>query len=100
MEALAQRQRVVEAALVRDQHARRDVVGKLDAAQHLARVRQLRDHVGAHERRDLEAAQPGTPERVDQAHLVVRGDDLGLVLEAVARADLADTGRRPGASSR
>ena len=34
--------------------------------------------------------QAGARERVDQAHLVVGRDDLGLVLEAVARADLAD----------
>ena len=39
---------------------------------------------------DLDAPQAGAHERVDEPHLVVGGDDLGLVLEAVARTDLAD----------
>ena len=90
LEALAQRQRVVEAPLVRDQHAGDDAVGQVDATQDLGRVGQLRHDVRPHERRDLEAAKAGARERVDQAHLVVGGDDLRLVLEPVARPDLAD----------
>ena len=58
--------------------------------QHLVGVGQLRDDVGAHEARRLDAPQPGAHERVDEPHLVVGRDDLRLVLEAVARADLAD----------
>ena len=90
MEAVAQLERVVEPALVRDQHRQRDVLGHVDRLEHLARVGELRDHVGAHEARDLEPLQPGAREHVDQAHLVGGGDHLGLVLEAVARPDLAD----------
>ena len=93
-------ERVLEALLVRDQHGERDVVRRVDRPQHLARVGELRDHVGAHEARDLETAQPGAREHVDQPHLVGRGDDLGLVLEAVARAHLADADAASIAESR
>src|SRR5206468_12389745 len=58
--------------------------------QHRGAVGQLRDHVGPHEARDLQAPQPGAPERLDEPHLVGGGDHLGLVLEAVARPDLAN----------
>ena len=68
----------------------RDVVGHVDARQHLRGVGELRDHVGAHEARHLQAPQAGARERVDQLDLVVGRDRLGLVLKAVARADLAD----------
>ena len=64
--------------------------GAVDAGQHLVGVGQLGDDVGAHEARRLDAPQAGAHERVDEPHLVVGRDDLGLVLEAVARADLAD----------
>ena len=67
-----------------------DVLGDVDRLEHLARVGELRDHVGAHEARDLQPPQAGAGEQLDQAHLVGGGDHLGLVLEAVARADLAD----------
>ena len=90
LEALAGAQRVVQAALVGDQDGDRDVVGHSDPRQHLVGVGELRDDVGAHEARRLDPLHAGARERVDQAHLVVGRDDLGLVLEAVARADLAD----------
>ena len=60
------------------------------AAQHLGGVGQLGDHVGADEAGDLEPAQAGAGQLVDQRDLGRGGDDLGLVLEPVARADLAD----------
>ena len=83
-------QRVLQAALVGDQHRDRDVARAVDARQHLVGVGQLGDDVGAHEARRLDAPQAGAHERVDEPHLVVGRDDLGLVLEAVAGADLAD----------
>ena len=61
-----------------------------DPLQDLGAVGELRDHVRAHEAGHLQPAQPGPRELVDQAHLVRGGDDLRLVLEPVARADLAD----------
>src|SRR3954447_14864551 len=90
LEALAQRQRVLEAPFVRDQHRHRHVVGNVRALEHLHAVRELRDHVRAHEARHLEALDAGARELLDQAHLVVGRDHLRLVLEAVARTDLAD----------
>ena len=58
------------------------------ALEHLGGVGELGDHVGAHEARHLEPPQAGARERVDQLDLARGGDHLGLVLEAVARADL------------
>ena len=55
-----------------------------------SRVGELRDHVGAHEARDLEALSPVRASRSIEADLLVGGDRLRLVLEAVAGADLAD----------
>ena len=89
-EAVAQLERVVEPALVGDQHRHRHVVGDVRSAQHLGAVGELGDHVGAHEARDLEAPQARARERLDQLDLGRGRDHLGLVLEAVARADLAD----------
>ena len=43
--------------------------------------------------------QAGAGEQVDQPHLLVGGDDLGLVLEAVAGADLADADTRWASSA-
>ena len=87
---VAQRERVVESALVRDEHRDRHVVGNLGAAQDLGAVGQLRDHVGAHEARDLQPPEASLREQLHEPHLVVSRDDLGLVLEAVPRADLAN----------
>ncbi len=87
---LAQRERRVEPALVGDQHRHAHLGGDVDRLQHLGRVGELRDHVGAHEAGHLQAAQAGARERVDQLDLGGGRDHLGLVLEAVARTDLAD----------
>src|SRR5204863_6260593 len=62
-----------------------------DSRQHVRSVGELRDHVVADEGRHLESLQAGRSEHVDQAHLVGRGDDLGLVLKPVARPDLTDS---------
>src|SRR4051794_16599120 len=90
LEAVAQLERVVQAALVGDEHRDGDVGGDPRALEDLAAVGELRDDVGAHEARDLEALEAAVRERLDQTDLVVGGDDLGLVLKAIARADLAD----------
>ena len=83
-------ERGLEPAFVRHQHRQRHVVGRVDLVQHLGGVGKLRDHVGADEARDLEPPDAGAGEHLDQPDLVVGGDDLGLVLEAVTRADFAD----------
>ncbi|MCY1158907.1 MAG: hypothetical protein MOP51_1931, partial [Citricoccus sp.] len=63
-------------------------------------VRGLVDRL--HEARDLHPVQPRPGEPVDQRYLVLGGDDLRLVLEAVARPDLADpdVAREPVAHAR
>src|SRR5204862_5239129 len=47
-----------------------------------------RDHIGAHEAGRLQAPQAGAGERIDQLHLALGWDRLGLVLTAVAGDDL------------
>ena len=66
------------------------VCGQVDRLEHLGRVGELRDHVGADEAGHLQPLQAGAAERVDQRDLDVGRDHLGLVLEAVTRPDLAD----------
>src|SRR5215218_6365048 len=90
VKAIAVIECLLEAALVGDEDAEGDVVGDVDALQHLGGVGELREHVGAHEARDLDAAQPGARERVHEPDLVLGADLVGLVLEPVARPDLAD----------
>ena len=90
---VAQRERIVEAPLVGDQHRHAHLRGHLDAREHLGGVRELRDHVCAHEARHLQPLEAGARERVDQLDLALGGDHLGLVLEAVARAHLPDSHR-------
>ena len=63
VEALALAERVLEPLLVRDQHGDRDVARRVDAVEHLLGVGELRDHVGAHEARDLEALEAGAGEQ-------------------------------------
>ena len=59
-------------------------------AQHLRPVGELRNHVGTNEARHLEPRRPGAREHLHKPHLVVGGDHLRLVLEAVPGTDLAD----------
>ena len=70
-------------------------VGQCDALEHLAGVGELGDHVGAHEARQLDALKPRGREQLDQAHLDVGGQHLGLVLEAVARTRPRGSARSP-----
>ena len=100
VDAVAVRERVVEPALVRDQHAHAHVVRELDRLQHLGGVGELRDHVGAHEARHLEPPSPCGASCSISRTLSSVGDHLRLVLEAVARADLADARRAPAARLR
>ena len=90
VEAVALRERALEPALVRDQDRVGDPGAALVGGEHLLGVGELRDHVGAHERGELDPPQPRLAEHVDQPHLLVGRDHLGLVLKAVARPDLAD----------
>jgi hypothetical protein len=89
-EAVAEGERPLEAALVRDEHRRLDRRRELEPLKHLLGVGELRDHVRPDEGRDLDALEPARREQTDQSELVVRRDDLRLVLEAVARPHLAD----------
>ena len=61
--------------------------------EHLGGVGELRDAVGAHERRHLDLAQARRHERAHERDLHVRRDRRALVLEPVARADLGDADR-------
>src|SRR5690606_25784706 len=61
-----------------------------DAGEHLGCVGQLRHPFGADEAGGLDAAQAGGREPVDQLDLVGSGNELLLVLQAIARADLDD----------
>ena len=90
VEAVALLQRALEPALVRDQDRERDPVAALDRVSTSLGIGELRDHVGTHERGHLEPLAARSREQVDQPDLLLGGDDLGLVLEAVAGADLAD----------
>src|SRR5438270_4597492 len=87
-------ERALEAALVRDQDADRDLVRNPRGDQHLLRVRQLRDHVGSHKAGDLEPMEPGASELLDEADLVGGRYHLRLVLEAVAGSSLTDPNAR------
>ena len=92
VEAVAQRERVSSPRSFGIEHARRATSsGSSIARQHLGGVGELRDHVGAHEARHLDAAAARcAPSCSISRTLSSVAIDLGLVLEAVARADLAD----------
>ncbi len=87
---LEHRERRVKPTLIGNQHRDLDLGGDVAAREHLGRVGELGDHVGAHEARHLQPPQTGTGERVDQLDLALGGDHLGLVLKAVAGAHLPD----------
>jgi len=89
-EALTQRERVVEPALVGHEYGDGHLLGDIGPAEHLGPIGQLGDRIGTHGAGDLEPAQSGAGEHLDQAHLVGGLDHLRLVLKPVARADLAD----------
>ena len=82
--------RALEAALIRDQDSYFDARRKLASREHLLGIRQLRNDIRAHERRQLDPVETCAAEQLDEPELVGGRDHLGLVLEAVARPDLAD----------
>ena len=91
VEALARAQRVLQPALVRDQHRHADALGRVDRRASTSAASASCGITSA--RTKLVASMRRSPVRMsafEQADLVGGGDDLGLVLEAVARADLAD----------
>jgi hypothetical protein len=90
VKAVAVGERAVETALVGDEHAHRDCLGQRHGVENLLGVRKLGNDIGPDEARHLQARHAALAEQLDQAHLVGRGDDLGLVLKTVARADLAN----------
>jgi hypothetical protein len=49
VEAIAEVERPIKAALVRDQHRVGDALAALDRGEHLLRIRQLGDDVGVNE---------------------------------------------------
>ena len=81
--------RAVEPALVGDQDQIPHAVALADRGEHLVGVGELRDGLRAHERGRLEDAHPGIDQQLDVAHFVGRAHRDGLVLETVARTDLA-----------
>jgi hypothetical protein len=72
-----------------DEDGVRHVAGPPDRLQHVPGVGELRDHIRTYEGCDLEPLQPALGEHADEPHLVRGRDHLGLVLEPVARPDLA-----------
>ena len=85
----AELQGPVEAAFVGHEH--REVAAAVAEERHqLGRVGQLRDPLRVHERRRLDDRQPGVEQPGDELRLDLGRDQRGLVLEAVAGADLVD----------
>ena len=83
------RQRELGALRVRHERAVRHAGTAVDAGHDLVGAGHRRDRFGRHERRGLDAPEPGARERVDQPHPV--GDrHRRLVLQPVARSDLSD----------
>ncbi len=80
----------LEAARVRDEDGVSDARPAIEARHELVRVGQLRDRPGRDEAGGLDLAQPGIGEELDEAQLRVGADRGGLVLEAVAGANLVD----------
>ena len=98
VEAVAQLERVIEAARVRDEHAARDAVAGRRSPSSTSRASASCGMTSA--RTKLVTSMRRSPVRARRsmsATLSAVAIDLGLVLEAVARADLADLrpGRRP-----
>jgi hypothetical protein len=90
LEPVAVGERSLEPALVGDQDADCDLRWEPDRLEDLLGVRQLGDHVRPDKAGDLDALKAGGSERLDQPHLLRRGEDLRLVLKAVTGTDLAD----------
>ena len=61
-----------------------------DARHDLLGVAQLRDHLGMHERRHLDARHTRRGQQVDDLDLLIGGDEVRLDLEPVPGPDLTD----------
>jgi hypothetical protein len=61
-----------------------------DTAQHLIRIRHLRDRLRRHKGTDLDGVKPGPDQRLDKGDAVGDADRRLFVLQAVARPDLDD----------
>ena len=82
-------QRAVEAAVGRDEH--RVAAGQLaEPREQLLGVGELRHPPRRDEAGELDGAQAGVEQAADELGLDLDGDDDGLVLQAVAGADLVD----------
>src|SRR5581483_607997 len=77
------------AALVEDEPRQLDTVPPRDLLDDLLRPGHLRDALVAHEADGLDPAQPGRREPVDELGARLRREHLRLVLEPVARHDVA-----------
>ena len=71
-----------------------------DPAEHLVRIRQLRDPAWRDEGTDLDLIETRLGQGIDEGDLRVGRDDPLLVLETVSRADLDDPDRLHRAGSR
>ena len=80
----------VVATLVEDETGIDDARPTLDRRDDLLRPRHLRHPCGIDEADCLDARQPGVSEAVDELGAKLRLEDLGIVLEPVARGDVAD----------
>jgi hypothetical protein len=90
LEAIAQLESVLESLAVRDQHGVGHALAWLEPTEHLGAVRQLGDYVRPHERGHLDPLELRIGQHADEPQLLLGGNHLGLVLEAVARPHLAD----------
>ena len=80
----------VVATLVEDETGIDDARPAVDRRDDLLRPRHLRHPCGIDEADCLDARQPGVGEAVDEFGANLRLEDLGIVLEPVARGDVAD----------
>ena len=78
------------AALVEDEAGELGALARLDRGDDLLGARHLRHRVVAHEAHRLDPRQPRRREPVDELGAHRRRERLRLVLEPVARADVAD----------
>ena len=83
-------QRPVETAPVEHEPRVRDPGAARDPLHHRLGVRHRRDQLGVRERNGLDPPRPGVHELGDQLELGLGGQDHGLVLQPVTRADLHD----------
>ena len=86
--AHARRQRHLQALGVGDEHLDAQTLRQPRAPQDLARIGQLRDRLGRHERADLQALEAAGGQLLDEGDLGLGRDERLDGLEAVARRHL------------